>query len=283
MISLYSGTPRSGKSLHAADKIIWRSRLGRPVIANFTCNLAKYKKAQFTYCPNADLTPEYLIEYAQQYFQGKPIREGEILLVIDEAQLMFNSLDTRRRGRHDWLRFFTLHGKLGYDIILIAQNDRMIDRQVRGLIEYEYIHRKLSNFGIRGLLLRCVTFGAGFVVVQRWYPIKQHIGQEFFRCRKSVYSIYDSYVLFDATDTLKSEVPAETAPELPDQEQNDTQRPKEPILLRLFSRCLKWFPKRKALPRRGRYLRDSKQNQLGWKTTSEEVQENNDVHGLQVV
>ena len=55
------------------------------------------------------------------------------------------------------------------------------------------------------------------------------------------------------------------------------------ILLRLFSRCLKWLPKRKALPRRGRYLRDSRQNQLGWKNTSEEVQENNDVHGLQVV
>lgn len=234
MISLYSGTPRSGKSLNAARRIIARAKSGRPVIANFACKLSKYKKANFTYCPNADLNPDYLIRFSQDYFQGKPIKEGEILLIIDEAQLLFSSLDSWKRRRLDWLRFFTLHGKLGYDVILIAQNDRMIDRQIRGVIEYEFIHRKLANFGMRGLLLRFFTFGSGFIVVQRWYPIKQNIGQEFFKCRKSIYSIYDSYVLFDVKDTKKLETPAESEPESPLPVPSDTKPDKEVILLRSF-------------------------------------------------
>lgn len=233
MVSLFSGTPRSGKSLDSARWIISRSRFGRPVICNFQCNLTKYKKANFTYCPNDALTPDFLIRYAQNFFQGKPIKEGEILLVIDEAQLLFPAL-SKFKNRAEWLRFFSLHGKLGYNIILIAQNDRMIDRQIRGVIEYEYIHRKLSNFGIRGILLRCFTFGSGFIVVQRWYPIKQTISQEFFRGSKSLYSIYDSYVLFDVKDKKKLESPPEEDAKLPEKVQSETKKYKQLILLRSF-------------------------------------------------
>lgn len=199
MIRLYSGTPGSGKSLHNARDIIVRSRLGEPVIGNFECNLAKYKRAQYTYCPNEKLTPQFLMDYSRQYFNGRrpgAKDEGAILLVIDECQLMFNSREWQRENRNQWLQFFTQHRKFGYDITLIAQFDRMIDRQIRSLIEYEFIHRKLSNFGFKGFLLSLVLGGNTFVAVQMWYPLRERIGSEFIHARKNLWSIYDSYALF---------------------------------------------------------------------------------------
>ena len=38
-------------------------------------------------------------------------------------------------------------------MILIAQFDKMVDRQFRALFEYEYVHRKVSNFGVVGWLI----------------------------------------------------------------------------------------------------------------------------------
>lgn len=200
MIKLYSGTPGSGKSLHAARDIIVRSQLGEPIVGNFECDLLRYKRANFTYCPNDELTPEFLYEYSRKFFKGRrpgAKDEGSILLVIDECQLLFNSREWQRENRNKWLEFFTQHRKLGYDILLIAQFDRMIDRQIRSLIEYECIHRKLSNFGFKGWCLSLVLGGNTFVSVQMWYPLKERIGSEFIHARKKLWSIYDSYALFD--------------------------------------------------------------------------------------
>ncbi len=199
MIRLYSGTPGSGKSLHNARDIINRSRFGRPVIGNFECDLTKYPKAQYTYKPNHEITPDFLISYSRSYFAGKKIQEGALLLVLDECQLLFNARDWQQKGRNEWLSFFTQHRKLGYDITLIAQNDLMIDRQIRSLVEYEYIHRKMSNYGIGGKILSLVLGGNTFVAVQMWYPLKLKVGSELFHARKSLYSIYDSYGTFDVS------------------------------------------------------------------------------------
>ncbi len=202
MIRLYSGTPGSGKSLHNAKDVINRSRFGKPVIGNFPCDLSKYPKANYTYVPNYQLTPDYLIKYSQQYFQGKRIREGTLLLVIDECQLMFNSRDWQQKGRDQWLSFFTQHRKYGYDVTLIAQFDRMIDRQIRGVIEYEFVHRKMSNYGFGGKILSLLFGGNTFVVVQMWYPLKLKIGSEFVHAHKKFYSIYDTF------GTFQTEAPA---------------------------------------------------------------------------
>jgi len=197
MISLYSGTPGSGKSLHCARTIINWSRLGYPVIGNFTVDLSKYKRAAYTYCPNDQMTPKFLIDYSRQRFGDKAPKEGSILLVIDECQLLFNAREWQHSGRAQWLSFFTQHRKLGYDIILIAQFDRMIDRQIRSLIEYEYIHRKMSNFGWQGKALSLFFGGKTFIAVKMWYPLHERLGSELFHARKSLYSIYDSYATFD--------------------------------------------------------------------------------------
>ena len=201
MISLYSGTPGSGKSLHVAKTIYWWVRAGNPCICNFPVATEKIKlsrKKDFHFVSEDKLTPDYLVKFAQERIKrnGK-VKEGSILLVIDECQRIFNARDWGQKGRGDWLTFFTLHRHLGFDIILIAQFDRMLDRQIRALIEYEYIHRKVSNFGWKGKLLSLLAFGNLFVTVKVWYPMKEKTGSEWFRAKKMYYGLYDTYALFD--------------------------------------------------------------------------------------
>lgn len=222
MIRLYSGTPGSGKSLHNARDVINRSRMGKPVIGNFPADLGRFKKANYTYVPNYELNPDFLINYSRKFFQGKKIKEGAILLVIDECQLLFNSRDWQQKGRNEWLSFFSQHRKYGYDVTLIAQFDRMIDRQIRGLIEYEFIHRKLSNYGFGGKIMSLLFGGNTFVSVEMWYPLKLKISSDFIHARKYYYSIYDTF------GTFQTEAPAADAnssgeavslPEVQNQEQ----------------------------------------------------------------
>lgn len=202
MVLLYSGTPGSGKSLHLAERLYHLLRAGRPVICNFPINLKripKKKRGLFHYKSNLEITPEFLESFSRDYFQGRRVRESQILLVIDECQLMFNAREWSKAGRDKWLAFFTMHRHFGYDIILVAQFDRMIDRQIRSLIEYEYIHRKVSNFGLRGKFL-CLLFLSPklHVSVKVWYPMKEKVGAEFFKCKRKYYSLYDTYLMLDA-------------------------------------------------------------------------------------
>ena len=204
MINLYSGTPGSGKSLDVAKTIIDHLQSKKPVIANFDIKVEAVKgkkKGTFLFVDNYDLTPDFLINYSRNIFSQKSkMREDYILLVIDECQLLFNARDWNIKGRNDWLSFFTQHRKYGFKIILVAQFDRMIDRQIRSLIEYEYVHRKVSNYGIGGAILSTVLGGGMFVSVQVWYPLREKVGAKWFKCTKSLYSLYDTYNMFTVSD-----------------------------------------------------------------------------------
>ncbi len=201
MITLYSGTPGSGKSLKAAELIFNIMRYQqRLVIANFdidrTLKAFRKTKSEYIYLDNIKITPDKLKAESDRWFKDHKFKEGGILLILDECQLIFNAREWQQAGRAQWLSFFTQHRKMGINIILIAQFDRMIDRQIRSLIEYEYIHRKCSNFGWKGKLIALFFGGNLFVQVQMWYPLKERIGAEFFRASKKYYRLYDTYNLF---------------------------------------------------------------------------------------
>jgi len=205
---LYSGTPGSGKSLHQTKVICKFLKERKPVLANFPIDLKKIKGrhlGQFVFTDNSDLNPEKLINFSRDYFKTHKFGEGKILLMIDESQLLFNSRDWAVKGRDNWLKFFSNHRHFGFDIILIAQFDRMIDRQIRSLFEYEIIHRKVSNFGMGGKMLSLASGGNLFCAVTIWYPLKEKISSEFFKASKKYFAIYDSYK--DFTDTKVIEQP----------------------------------------------------------------------------
>lgn len=208
MIYLYSGTPGSGKSLHTAEVIFFKLRARHPVLANFDVNTqfvmgrGRRKIADFRYFSNEDLSPGGLMDYSAAYFKNHRFREGQILLVIDEAQLLFNSREWDAKGRAAWLSFFSQHRKYGYDVILVAQFDRMLDRQIRSLIEYEYIHRKVSNFGVWGKIFSVFFLGKLFVSVKMWYPLRERIGADWFVCKPKFFRLYDTYKHFGEDEQI---------------------------------------------------------------------------------
>ncbi len=198
MIYLFSGTPGSGKSMHIAREI--RDTLRhkkRPVIANFDINPETKGITRYFYRPNHLLEPSFLYEFSQRHFRGRKVREDEILLVIDEAQLVFNSRAWNQSQRMEWIEFFSQHRHFGYKIILIAQFDRMLDRQIRALIEIEVNHRKLANMGFKGLLLSLPFGGKLFSAVSYYYGLKERVGVSWLLPRRAYFRLYDSYNKFD--------------------------------------------------------------------------------------
>ena len=195
MIFLYSGTPGSGKSYHAlcdiVDKLRRRTRNG--VIANFpvvTENIRRVR-GRFDYWDNSEVSVDRLVQYAvENHVVGV---EGQTLLVLDECGGLFNSRDWQSgQERMRWVHFFSQHRKLGYNIILIAQFDRMLDRQIRCCVEYKYSHLKINNaFGLLPL--------TAFLCVQRWYGQRLRLGSQIIPYRRSRAKLYDSYAMFTAT------------------------------------------------------------------------------------
>lgn len=196
MIYLYTGTPGSGKSYHAAEVVDRALRRGIPVIANFEVNLnPKKHKAEFLMIDTLDMTPDTFMRYAEEHFKpGRDEHQG--IIIIDEAQIPFNSREGLNRNRMKWISFFSKHRHYFYDIILITQHDRMLDRQIRSLVETEYKHRKLTNFGAKGWFM-IVLFHKMFVAVQYWYPIQERVSAEFFNLRRNVCKLYDTFKRFE--------------------------------------------------------------------------------------
>lgn len=204
MICLFTGTPGSGKSLHVAQIISDTLRYkDMYVVTNIPVNLNLFKKNRrdrYYYYNNSELTPGVLKNVSKSYFDkhGGKIKEDKILVIIDEAQLLFNARTWNAQGRSEWNEFFTIHRHLGLKIILVCQFDQMLDKQIRYLVEYQYIHRKLTNFGWRGWLLILLSAGRRFSCVKYWYPIREKLGLNLFYCNRRFFKIYDTYMLFDS-------------------------------------------------------------------------------------
>ena len=148
MILLYSGTPGSGKSLHAASSLINNVNIHKMrVVTNYDIDIEKIKYPELvTMLDNEKLSvPDILYKISDDFFEGRRRKESQIMLYIDEAQLLFNSRNFMDKNRMAWLSFFSQHRKYGFDVVLMAQFDGMIDKQIRSLIEYQVIHRKVSK------------------------------------------------------------------------------------------------------------------------------------------
>ena len=107
-----------------ASRIAAKVRAGRPVIANFDFNISlccrrRGREVPYFFVSNDDLSPSFLQNFAVSWWMDHLFREDGILLVIDEAQLLFNAREWSKQGRSDWLSFFTQHRKFGYEIVLI--------------------------------------------------------------------------------------------------------------------------------------------------------------------
>ncbi|MBO5472206.1 MAG: hypothetical protein J6A08_00210 [Lachnospiraceae bacterium] len=237
MIYFYTGTPGSGKSLHMAAEIydaVWR---GKNVIANFPINESYFAKAKhpeklgrFIYVPNSQwMESAYTTRQAydpvrEAYFRGtvppdhytyldglysyalqfhKRDRKGRIiehqtLLVLDECQGLFNNRSWAKKDRTAWVDFFREHRKYGFDIYLISQDDQVIDKQIRAVLQFKVEHRSVKNYKLAGKLLAFLSGGNLFVWILSNYQIRSRdawIKSEYFTGRK-FYDFYNSYETF---------------------------------------------------------------------------------------
>lgn len=196
-ISLFSGTPGSYKSYHAVKECIFALNHGKNLITNFPINykkvIKKPVKGIYECVDNMQLTVDYLKTFA--FLHHKPSIHAQTLVVIDEASIKFNSRDFMLKDRMEWINFFANHRHFNYDIILITQQDRMLDRQIRGLIETEYKHRAIKNYKFLGFLINSLCHGA-FMVVEIWYPCKLKNGSQMCIFNKKIASVYNTMELF---------------------------------------------------------------------------------------
>lgn len=190
-IYIYTGTPGSGKSAHAMKDITVAAQSGKPVLSNVSLYSRPFlarKSWKLDFVDTLDLSPDSLMASPNP----KPGRESTRLLVIDEAQLVFNSRSWSAEGRTRWIEFFTQHRKLGWDVILIAQDINMIDKQIRGLIEMNFIHRKMGSFGLVSRILSFVTFHRLMGYVVYWANGRLKVGQGLFLITPNIAKLYDS-------------------------------------------------------------------------------------------
>lgn len=202
MIWFYSGTNGSGKSLHVARDIYTRLRRRghNKVICTFDVNVKAVKRCrgEVLQVPIYKLSPRMLTQYALKHHRlsGRPDQvEGQTLVVIDEAQRIFNPRDYDKNDRRAWLDWLPEHRKYGFNIILISPYDKMIDKQIRALFEYEVKHRKANNYGFIGFLLSVFHLPVFFAVTY-WYGLRARCGSEAFLCLRRYTRIYDTFQRF---------------------------------------------------------------------------------------
>ena len=174
MIELFTGSIGSGKSVHAIREV--QKRTKRPVIMNFPL---RKMRPNWVYRDNDELDVSWLIEFARAHSAeryGGRVREGMILLVIDEASMLWNARDYNAKGKGEftrrWLRFFAQSRKLGFDVILVAQFDKQIDRQIRECVEYEVHHYSAKHMFPIKYLARLLPFTHVSLVLRTWYAAK---------------------------------------------------------------------------------------------------------------
>lgn len=195
---VYSGVPGSGKTYHAVKDI---SQSRAPVVTNISVRGLGHVAVLGV----DEITPRLLMAYSSYYFRAHEYRENELLLVIDEAQLLFNSRKWNDADRFAWLEFLSQHRKYGYRVIFIAQSIEMIDKQFRCLCEFDVRHtaassislftRFLSKFGVRAT---CANY--------YYFDSDTRIAREIFYISKRYYDLYDTAQDITAPELLDVDI-----------------------------------------------------------------------------
>lgn len=204
-IHVYTGTPGSGKSVHAARDIRyglnWTNP--RPVIANFPLGSGAPVPDQardfFTYIPNEEMSAGKIIDYCDNYWDStdNKFEEDRILLVLDECQLLFNSRLWSDKSRMSYLEFLSQSRKYGVKVILIAQSAKMIDNQFRMLVEIEHNHRRISSMGPMGAILALPFHNALSMCVRYLFQTNERLGMDIIKPSVKDFQMYDSYARFE--------------------------------------------------------------------------------------
>lgn len=234
MIWFYTGVPGSGKSYHAAKEIYKFIQKGKNIIGNMEINtdiipqLGKRLKGSYLYVSNHEWLNNSILEkkydrYGKErlkepddiysYIQGLKgfaanfherdkngkFKLHQTLLILDECQELFNSRLWNRKDRLAWCSFFRMHRKIGYDCILISQDDGCIDKQIRKVLETQVLHRNIGNYKLFGKLLSLLFGGNLFICISSKYGFSKKdakTGSNLLFGSNKYFDIYDTTQLY---------------------------------------------------------------------------------------
>lgn len=233
MIEISQGTPGSGKSASAVARAIRHLNAGGVVAANFSLvdgwcdtiankHIMSYFSDNYRYEWSKSLWERFHVvksceaikkinpreKACKHYKDNGSYKEGYGLLIIDEAQLIFNS---RKWDKNfEWIEFFTQHRKLGWNVILIAHSLDMIDSQIRPLIEYESRFRNLKKVSLPLVPVPMSPINM-FLVITRYAGLSAGTGEIFsrdvFPLPTWAAKLYDSCEIFSAENWNNSQEP----------------------------------------------------------------------------
>lgn len=205
LIQTYIGTIGSGKSYHALETIVEALEKGKYVVSNFPLNFTEGMRRRgyserFMYVPDEFLMGEEGVSFLYQLQKRKNFYEiggeGTCLVVIDEAGNYFPPEDNGKYSTKLWKLFFTQSRKMGYDFLLICQDDQsQINKTIRKCVEYKVVHRK-ANAVFPFKLLPFTLF----MYVTYWAQQRERLSSSASIYVKKFGSLYDTSMMFGDID-----------------------------------------------------------------------------------
>lgn len=150
MIVGFVGVPGSGKTYEAVKKIVFNLLKGRHVYTNIDgmdqgpCQemlkgIAKLDDFEFDrkfHFLDRDEVPNF----------WQVARPGSFI-VLDEVHKVFNCRDWQSKKNLAFADWASTHRHHGYDLILITQDMEKVEKQVRSLLDWTYVFRKVNFLG----------------------------------------------------------------------------------------------------------------------------------------
>lgn len=207
MIELFEGRLGGGKTYSAVVRIVDHLRRGGVV------------------CTNIDMVWESISAYVVKYW-GLVIEDAQwikltdeqiglfhhhtpsgtaslpVLVVIDEAHLIFNARDFAKTDKQfrETLVFLTQSRKVHTDVIFISQSILNMDKQFMRLVQFIWRFRDLQRWKIPGLgipyplkQILCVQFD---------YDNKTILNRRFIRKDKAIFALYNTNALLQSFSRL---------------------------------------------------------------------------------
>lgn len=179
---------------------------GKYVVSNFPLHFTegmtrKGYVDRFMYIPEEMLLgPEgvaflYQLQKKMKFYENGG--EGACLVVLDEAGNYFPPEDGSKYTIRLWKLFFTQSRKMGYDFLLICQDDlSQINKTIRKCVEYRVVHRKANSV----FPFRLLPFTL-FMYVTFWAQQRERLSSEMSIYVKRFGALYDTSMLFGDIDS----------------------------------------------------------------------------------
>lgn len=189
MLSVYTGFPGSGKTLHAVSLIYAHVMGGAHVVSNidlkFSDNAQYYHVCDYSWFQNVENVKEFCLKHLNDKYK--------VLFVIDEAQILFDSRGWSAKGRMEWNVFFSTHRHFKCDLILITQSSASLDKRVRANMEFQQQHINVKNASRLAHIVLQFLPDFMFIANKFYANTRERISSSWIFCQKKYTKLYDTF------------------------------------------------------------------------------------------